>query len=91
MHTLFQTQENEEDGAWHYIILMPMSHHTMRMYNTRFNQFQIHGNKKDGTIIVLSYLTPPSLCPGLLVLQILHFVLLAQLMLPHLRNMSSVA
>uniref|UniRef100_A0A7C8YR82 Uncharacterized protein n=1 Tax=Opuntia streptacantha TaxID=393608 RepID=A0A7C8YR82_OPUST len=29
-------------------------------------------------------LTPPSLCPGLLVLQILHFVLLAQLMLPHI-------
>jgi len=34
---------------------------------------------------LLYYLTPPSLCPGLLVLQILHFVRFAQLMLPHLK------
>jgi len=33
----------------------------------------------------LYYLKPPSLCPGLLVLQILHFVRFAQLMLPHLK------
>jgi hypothetical protein len=32
------------------------------------------------------YLTPPSFVPGLEVLHILHFVRLAQFMLPHLQH-----
>lgn len=50
------------------------------LHKPLFTLLEIEGIKK--------YLTPPSLCPGLFVLQILHLVRFAQLILPHLRKKS---
>lgn len=73
------------------ILLNPIQSNLNQVYDHITEKISVSMNRNTEECIQkgrndIPYLTPPSLVPGLLVLQMLHFVRFAQLMFPHLNH-----